>query len=183
VILLTARADFNSKMQGLETGADDFITKPFDPDEVMVRVKNLISQRAALQERFMMNIRKMGIDKVLQFESPDMTSADQKFVQKIMAFILKNLSSPELDIEAIASEMAVSRRQLSRKLSGITGMSPGKFIRHIRLNRAAEMISHQTGDITNIAYDVGFTNLSWFAKSFKEQFGISPSDFAKRKDG
>ncbi len=177
VILLTARASSESKIEGLETGADDFITKPFDPLELQTRIKNLIMQRNMLHESFMKNVRKIGIEQLLTLESPDLNSMDQNFLQKAIEYILENISDPTINVELLGEEMSLSRRQLQRKIMGITGNSPNKFIRSIRLNRAAELILNKTGNVTEIAYEVGFNNLSWFAKSFKEQFGVLPSEY------
>ena len=177
VILLTARADMDSKIEGLETGADDFITKPFDPLELQTRIKNLVKQRIVLQERFNRNIRKLGIEQMMKVDAPDFTSIDQRFFQKAIDLILHHLSESEYNIEILASEMSLSRRQLHRKIVSLTGNSPVRFIRSIRLNRAAEMLAKKTGNVTEIAFEVGFNNLSWFAKSFKEQFGVLPSEY------
>ena len=177
IILLTARASSESRIEGLETGADDFITKPFDPLELQTRIKNLIMQRNMLHERFMKNVRKIGIEQLLTLESPDLNSMDQNFLQKAIEYIMENISDPNINVELLGEEMALSRRQLQRKIMGITGNSPNKFIRSIRLNRAAELILNKTANVTEIAYEVGFNNLSWFAKSFKEQFGVLPSEY------
>jgi len=177
VILLTAKAAMEDKLEGLETGADDFITKPFDPQELQTRIRNLIELRIKLQERFMRNIRKLGMDHLMDLETPDLTSMDQQFLQKALKLVVENISDPELNVEKLGSELSLSRRQLHRKLVAITGDNPNKFIRSIRLNRAAELLKSKTGNVTEIAFEVGFNNLSYFAKSFKEEFGILPSEY------
>ena len=177
IILLTARASIESRIEGLETGADDFITKPFDPLELLTRIKNLIQQRKTLQERFMKNVQKIGIDQLMTFDTPDLTSMDQSFIQKVTEYIIQDISNFDFNVEMLGAKMALSRRQLQRKLIGITGQPPSMFIRSVRLNRAAELLRNKTGNVTEIAYDVGFSNLSWFAKSFKEQFGVLPSEY------
>ena len=177
IILLTAKAGKESKIEGLETGADDFITKPFDVDELLIRIKNLIEQRNKLHERFMKNINKIGFGKPMKFDIPDFSAVDQIFLQKATKHIRQNISDPDMNVEILAERMALSRRQLQRKMMGITGNSPNKFIRSVKLNRAAELLASKTGSVTEIAYEVGFNNLSWFAKSFKEQFGVLPSDY------
>ncbi len=181
IILLTARASMESRIEGLETGADDFITKPFEPLELLIRIKNLIKQRKLLQERFIKNIQKMGIDQLVKIDTPDLTSMDQSFLQKVTEYIIQNISNIEFNVEILGDKMALSRRQLQRKLISITGHSPSMFIRSVRLNRAAELLRNKTGNVTEIAYDVGFNNLSWFAKSFKEQFGVLPSEYPPEK--
>jgi len=181
IILLTARASMESKIEGLETGADDFITKPFEPQELLARIKNLIIQRKLLHERFTKNIQEMGIDQLVKFDTPDLTSMDQSFLLKVTEYIIQNISNLEFNVEMLGDKMALSSRQLQRKLIGITGHSPNMFIRSVRLNRAAELLRNKAGNVTEIAYDVGFNNLSWFAKSFKEQFGVLPSEYPSEK--
>jgi len=170
-----------SKIEGLETGADDFITKPFELQELLTRINNLLKQRILLQQSFMRNVQKMGIDQLITFDTPDLTTMDQSFLQKVTEYIIQNISNFDFNVEMLGDKMALSRRQLHRKLIGITGHPPNMFIRSVRLNRAAELLRNKTGNVTEIAYDVGFNNLSWFAKSFKEQFGVLPSEYPPEK--
>ncbi|MFQ5648942.1 MAG: ATP-binding protein [bacterium] len=170
IILLTARAGGESKVEGLETGADDYIIKPFDARELQVRVKNLIAQRHKLRERF----RKEAI---LEPKEIAVTSMDEQFLRKAMDIIEQNLSDPEFSTERFARQVAMSRSQLHRKLHALTDHSTHEFIRVYRLKRAAELLQHQAGTVTEICYDVGFNSLSHFAKAFREQFGQSPSEF------
>jgi signal transduction histidine kinase/ligand-binding sensor domain-containing protein/CheY-like chemotaxis protein len=181
VVLLTARASMESRIEGLETGADDFITKPFDPVELQTRVKNLIVQRRRLQDRFMKKIRKMGLEHFFEKETEDITPMDQKFMQRIILIIQKYLSDPDFDVEMLSSAMALSRMQVHRKLMGLSGYTPGNFIRHLRLNKAAELIKNKTGTVSEITFDVGFNNLSYFSKCFKKQFGVLPSEYNTTK--
>ena len=178
IILLTARAGMESKIEGLETGADDFITKPFDPEELMVRVRNLIEQRKKLQEKFLKKVRKLGLEQMLELENDELTSMDQRLLQKVTVYIIENLSETDLNVESLGMQISLSTRQLHRKIVALTGDTPNKLIRSIRLHRAAELLRSKTGNVTEIAYEVGFNNLSWFAKCFKEEFGVLPSDFA-----
>jgi signal transduction histidine kinase/ligand-binding sensor domain-containing protein/DNA-binding response OmpR family regulator len=177
LILLTARASMDSKIEGLEKGADDFITKPFDVLELHTRIKNLIKQRRRLHEKLTRNIRRMGLENLMELEVEDMTSTDQNFMQKALHVIHENLSSPDFDIEKFSSSFALSRIQVHRKLKGLTGEAPGSFIRQIRLNKAADLLKMQTGTVSEIAFSVGFNNLSYFTKCFKEQFGVVPSEY------
>jgi signal transduction histidine kinase/DNA-binding response OmpR family regulator/streptogramin lyase len=177
VIFLTARADMVSKIEGLEAGADDFITKPFDSTELLIRIRNLINQRARLHEKFNRSIKKFGIEQTIGIDAPDLTSMDQKFLQKAIDIVHKYLSDSEYSVDSLAVEMSLSTRQLQRKMQSITGNSPLKFIRAIRLSRAAEMLAGKTGTVSEIAFEVGFNNLSWFARSFKEYFGVLPSEY------
>ena len=177
VILLTARASSESRIEGLETGADDFITKPFDADELLIRIKNLIEQRQKLRESFIKNLNLVGAGSFLQIDNAGINSADQKFLKKALEIVEQHLSDEDFNTEIFCEKIAMSRMQLYRKLKAITNQSATGFIRSIRLNKAAELISHKTGTITQIAFEVGFSSLSYFAKSFHEQFGVLPSEY------
>ena len=170
VVLLTARAEKNDKIEGLKTGADDYLIKPFDPHELQVRINNLIEQRKKLRERFLKEI-------VSNTEETSTFSIDEKFIHRLTTLCNKNLSNANFSVESLASEIGYSRSQLHRKLKGLTGQSSSEFIKTIRLKRAAQLIKENYDNISQIAYEVGFNNLSYFAKSFKELFGKNPSEY------
>ncbi|HKJ81320.1 MAG TPA: response regulator, partial [Ignavibacteriaceae bacterium] len=172
LILLTAKASSESKIEGLETGADDYLTKPFDSKELFVRVKNLLEQRKLLKEKFSKEIR-------INAESLTTNTVDNEFLNKALAIAEKNISNIEFDSEFFAKEMFVSRSQLNRKLQALTGQGPGEFIRLIRLKRAAELILEKRLSITQIAYEIGFNSPSHFTKAFHNQFNCLPSDFTE----
>lgn len=174
VILLTARASDESKLAGLETGADDYLIKPFDAKELQVRVKNLIEQRQRLRKRFSREI-------TLQPRDIAITSADEKFLQRVMEIIEQHLSEPNFDVQIFTKKVGLSRVQLHRKLKALTDQSTTEFIRSIRLKHAANLIKHDHGNIAEIAYAVGFNNLSYFTKCFKKQFGMLPSEYNLKK--
>ena len=108
-----------------------------------------------------------------------MKSRDRQFVDKAVEVVNNHLAKEQFDVLEFAGEMALSRAQLQRKIKAITDKSAGEFIRTVRLNKAAEMLKAKVDTVTGIAYETGFSNLSWFAKAFKEQYGVSPSDFMK----
>lgn len=170
LILLTARADVESKMAGLETGADDYLLKPFKMEELRVRVRNLIELRRKLRERYSRSLS-------LQPSAVVVSSVDEKFLQKVMAIVEANLSNPHFDVEMFCREVGMSRVQLHRKLTALTDQSASEFIRSFRLKRAASLLEQQAGNITEIAYTVGFNSLPYFTKCFKEQLGQTPSEF------
>ena len=182
VILLTARAGIESKIEGLETGADDYITKPFDARELIVRIKNLLETRQKLRERFMQDAEKIGLSALIDLPETDITSIEQRFLQKVIGIVNKNLSDPGFTVKRFCSEMAMSNMQLHRKLVAVTGQTANRFIRSYRLSRAASLLEKRAGNVTEIAYKVGFNNLSWFAKCFQEQFGMPPSEYASKSD-
>lgn len=170
VILLTARASKESKLEGLETGADDYLIKPFDADELTVRVKNLIRQRRNLREQFA---------KKLSIEPSDIavTSIDEAFIQKALSIVEEHMPDSDFNVDQFAQKMGASRMQMHKKFKGLTGQSTSEFIRTIRLKRAAQLLKQKSGSISEIAYQVGFNHLSYFAECFKKQFGVNPREF------
>jgi DNA-binding response OmpR family regulator len=170
LILLTARASEESRLDGLDTGADDYITKPFHVHELLLRVRNLVASRRQLRERFTREVK-------LQPRDIAITSADEKFLMVAIATVEKHMADSEFSVEALEGEMALSKMQLYRKLKALTDQSPNEFIRTIRLKRAAALLTARSGTVTEIAYEVGFNNLSYFAKCFREMYGVTPSEF------
>ncbi len=175
VILLTAKASSENKIEGLETGADDYVTKPFSFRELSTRIKNLLDQREKLKQKFGKNVN---------YKPEDITpnKADQEFLQKATIIIEKNISEPEFGSDQFAQEMFLSRSQLHRKISAITGQSTGEFIRTIRLKKAAGLILEKQFSVTQIALEVGFYSPSHFTKAFKQLFGCLPSEFINRSN-
>lgn len=169
-ILLTAKVTNESKLEGLETGADDYLTKPFNYDELAIRIKNLIEQRKRLREKFSKEIN-------IQSGSLAPSKVDDDFLQKVMAVVEKNFNNEKFDTESLAQEMFVSRRQLHRKLQAIAGQGPGEFIRTVRLKRAAQMLIEAKLSVTQIALEVGFESPAQFTRAFKKHFNILPSEF------
>jgi len=172
VILLTAKSSGESKVEGLELGAVDYLIKPFEARELQVRVKNLIDQRRKLRERFGKNIK-------LQPRDIAITSTDEKFLERAMAVVDEHISAAEFDVETFGRKVGMSRKHLHRKLKALTDQAPREFIRTLRLQRAARLLEKHAGNVTEVAYEVGFNSISHFAKAFKEQFGILPSEYKK----
>lgn len=177
IVLLTARASEESKIQGLETGADDYLYKPFNHHELLVRVSNLIEQRKKIREYF---IREMGLDSKVDMQPEDIriSSMDEKFLARTQKIVNEHMSDPDFSIEEFGKLVGMSRSQLHRKLTALVNLSPTAFVRSIRLNKAASLILHKSGTISEIAFEVGFNNLSYFAKSFREVFGVLPSEYS-----
>ncbi len=174
VILLTARAGEEDKLAGLETGADDYLTKPFNSKELRTRVNNLIELRRNLRERY----RKEGI---LQPKEIAVTSVEEQFLQKLVAIVEENLAEEDFNVEKLSSDLAMSRRQLLRKIRALTGQTPTDFVRSFRLKRAKQMMEKGAGTISEIAYAVGFNNLAYFSRSFRKEYGKPPSEFVSKK--
>ncbi|MCL4704711.1 response regulator [bacterium] len=173
VILLTARAGQEDKLEGLEIGADDYLTKPFDARELQIRVKNLIAQRQRLRERFS---REMSV----QPKDITVTSIDEKFLQQALDIVEENISDSDFQIEQFCRAIGMSRSTLNRKLRALTGLSTNVFIRTLRLKRAAQLLEKKSATIVEIAYEVGFNNPSYFAECFRQQFGKPPSEYTSR---
>nr|NQU89769.1 response regulator [Bacteroidota bacterium] len=172
VILLTAKASIEDKLEGLETGADDFITKPFDPQELQVRIKNLISQREKLREYY---TKEIGVTSTEP--TGKINSMDQQFLQKLKKIVDEKMNESDFGVENLSSEMAMSRVQMHRKLKALLNQSAGDLIRYSRLQQAAKLLKSKSKTVTEIAYQVGFNNLSYFAKCFQEQYGVNPSEY------
>ncbi|WP_299336255.1 ATP-binding protein [uncultured Psychroserpens sp.] len=168
IIMLTAKAGQSNRIEGLTQGADAFMTKPFDDKELLLQMKNLIDSRKHLWEHF------KALDMLL-VDDIDVTSIDDKFLQDVFKTIKTNLANDQLSVEHIAREVGFSRSQLHRKLKAISGKSANQLITEIRLNEAHRMLKSKSGSVSEIAYAVGYSNLSYFTKSFKERFGELPS--------
>lgn len=173
IIILTAKATMNDKLNGLEIGADDYIMKPFEAEELKARIKNLLEQRKRLHEHF----RRYGL---VEVEDKKITSVDRKFIQQAVEIINKNISDTFFGVEKLADDMAISKSLLFKKTSSLIGIPPIELIKRTRLNKAAKLIEDNSGNISEIALEVGFNNPSYFAECFKKQFGVSPSQYHNR---
>jgi signal transduction histidine kinase/DNA-binding response OmpR family regulator/ligand-binding sensor domain-containing protein len=170
VILLTARASQEYKMEGLETGADDYLIKPFYNAELLVKIHNILETRKKLREKF---------GKSLQFEpnNIDITSVDQKFLKRAIDIIEEHLDDADFSVETFSKLVGMSRVSLYNKLNSLTNHSVQKFIFAIRLKRAAQLLKESGMTVTEVAYSVGFKDPSHFSKLFKKQFGVSPKAY------
>ena len=169
LILLTAKTTLDDKVEGLQTGADDYIVKPFESEELKARIKNLLEQRRRIHEHF----QKFEII----IDKEKITSIDQKFLQQTLALINEHLSDSNFSVEELAENLAVSRSLLHKKLVVLLGEPPREVIKRIRLNKAAKLIEQKSGNISEIALEVGFNNPSYFAECFQKQFGFNPSQY------
>lgn len=168
IIMITAKAGQENRMEGLTQGVDAYLTKPFKADELMLRVKNLIDNKTRLWEHF--NAMDLVVVKDL-----DVSSIDDRFLQRVFSVIRLNLDNELLSVEDLAKEVGFSRAQLHRKLKALCNRSANQLITEMRLNEAKRMLENKVGTVSEIAYSVGYSNMSYFAKRFKEKFGILPS--------
>ena len=172
VILLTALTATDQKVEGFETGAEDYITKPFHANELLARIASLIKQRAYLKDLFSNELK-------LEPKAISVASSESVFIQRLINLIEKHIDNPDLDVELLASEIGLSRSQLHRKITSLTNQSTTGFIKVIRVKRAAQLLAQKAGNVSEIMYMVGFNNLSYFAKSFKEVYQITPSEYSQ----
>lgn len=172
IIMLTAKAGLDDRIEGLETGVDDYLTKPFSAKELKVRVKNLIIQREKLRKRF-------STSTVIKPSDVSAVSIDQEFLQKVILAIENKFEEVKFSVEDLADEVCMSVSQLNRKLNALISQPAGQFIRSLRLQRAADLLKKNSGTVAEICYKVGFNDQAYFSRAFKKQFGISPTDYKK----
>uniref|UniRef100_S0DGC1 Putative sensor histidine-kinase response regulator n=2 Tax=termite gut metagenome TaxID=433724 RepID=S0DGC1_9ZZZZ len=176
IILLTAKATPESKIEGLDIGADAYISKPFNTEELRSTITNLIGNRERLRNKF--SGQQQPGEMIPRIE---MRSVDEIFMQRVMRFINENLSNTDLSVEMLAAGVGMSRVHLHRKLKELTNQSARDFIRGIRLKQAGTLLADKKFTISEVAYATGFSNLSHFSNSFKEFYGVSPTAFVSRE--
>jgi signal transduction histidine kinase/ligand-binding sensor domain-containing protein/DNA-binding response OmpR family regulator len=174
VILLTARAAEEQKVEGFQSGADDYITKPFNFEILASRIQNLIIQREKFHRSF---------PKQLDVKASELniTPLDEKFIQNAVKCVEDNVSKTDFSVEDMSRELGISRAHLYKKIIALTGKSPLEFIRTIRLQQAAQLLEKSQLTVAEIAYQVGFNNPKYFARYFKEQYHVLPSAYAAGK--
>lgn len=176
ILMLTAKASEENVLKGLENLADDYITKPFNSRILTARIRNLVDLRRQLQQ-------KMQQDMMLRPGDVSVSSIDREFIKELKEIIEKNISDPEFSVEQMATELLMSRSTLYKKVGALTGQSPQHFIRTFRLTRGAELLKAKAGNITEVAFKVGFSSTAYFTKCFKEKYSRRPSEFQVVKDG
>ncbi|GAA4450025.1 hypothetical protein GCM10023189_10020 [Nibrella saemangeumensis] len=177
VVMLTAKAAVEDRIEGFGLGADDYLTKPFHQAELQARVRNLIEQRRRLYQRFAVKVPEAV--SVPEPAGPVRLAAEQQFLDRLTAAVLAHLDNADFSVENLAESVNLSRVQLHRKLKALTNTTATDFIRYIRLAKAAEFLRTGNQSVTQVAYAVGFANLSYFAKMFQEQYGKLPSEYAR----
>lgn len=176
VILLTALGSKEHEIEGLTIGADDYITKPFDIAILQTKVENILSIRRSLKQKYSGEL-------LIQPKNILVSAPDERFLNKAIEVVEENISDSDLDIERFATEVGVSRMQLYRKLHALTDMTVKEFIRDIRLKRAAQLLLQRKQNVSEIAYSVGFKDLSHFRKCFRQEFGMSASEYVEKNSG
>ena len=180
IIMLTAKADIESKMEGLEKGADAYIEKPFNREELLIRIKKLLELRQNLQQYY---LNKAGLNNysakgaiTVEEEISDLQIEDE-FVKKLRQAIEQHLTETNFTVEQLCKLVFMSHSQLHRKLAALTGCSPNKFIRIIRLNKAKELLKNPDNTIASIAMDCGYNDPGYFARVFKQEYEVTPQEW------
>ena len=168
IIMLTAKAGKVNKMEGLTQGADVYLIKPFEADELLLQIRNVIETRKRIWEHF------KALDMLL-IDDLEVSSVEGQFLQKVMVVIKNNLDNERFAVDDIAREVGFSRSQLHRKLKALTNKSAQQLIAETRLNEAFRQLEHKIGSVSQVAYAVGYSNMSYFTKAFKDKFGTLPS--------
>ena len=174
VILLTARSREEDRLEGLETGADAYLVKPFNMDILKRTIQNLLNSRRLLKLKYE---RTDELEE--QMEDIRLKSPDEKLLEKIMMCVRKNLTNSDLNIDMISEEVGISRVHLHRKMKELTGQTPHDFIRSIRLKKAAQLLAEKGMNVTEVMYACGFSNSASFSTIFRKFYGMSPRDYMR----
>ena len=173
--MLTSKADVANRLEGLEKGADAYLAKPFDMDELHIVINNLINKNLRLKGKY--SGTQQQKDKV---EEKVVKGNDELLMERIMKVINEHLSDCDFNVEVLTSEVGISRAQLHRKMKDMTGLPISEFIRNIRLEQAVRLLKEQKINVTQVAYTVGFSNLAHFSTVFRKQFGVSPTEYIEQ---
>ncbi len=174
IILLTARTEVTFKYEGLETGADDYVQKPFSAKYLSMKVKNLLKQRRLMQDHFYRN-------SIVKPEELALTPTDEILINKAVQYIEKNINDPKLNVDNLSKELALSRVHFYRKIKSLTNLTAVEFIRNIRLKKAAQLLEGGSYNIEEVKIMIGINDANYFRTSFKKQFGLNPKDYAEKK--
>lgn len=180
IIVLTARTALDSRIEGLNEGIDDYITKPFSVAYLKTRVANIIRQRRMLQQAWLDKLKERGAgEAVIQMGDVAQDGSDREFTDGLLRFIEAHMADSGLKIDDIARAMAVSRTVLYGKVKTLSGMSPLDFVRHVRLLKAEKLVAETKMTLAEIAYATGFTDPKYFSRTFKQKTGLTPSEYRK----
>ena len=167
--MLTAKAKIDDRMEGIELGADAYMVKPFDMRLLRLRLSQLITSRQLIFNKYFSRVTDISAN-------ISTTSLDKEFIEKVLNYIYDNIDNPDLSVESLASQLNLSRSQFYRKIKALTDQTANEFIRNIRLQKAKEIIENGNTNISEVYYKTGFSSSSYFAKCFKNYFGILPTE-------
>ena len=179
IIMLTAKADIESKMEGLQQGVDAYLEKPFYKEELLIRIKKLLEMRKNLQQYF---LRKAGINNVITVDTIiedaiAVNRVEDPFIKKVREAVEDNVTNADFTVEQLCKIVFMSHSQLHRKLDALTGCSPNKFIRVIRLNNARELLKNPAHSISTVAFNCGYNDPGYFTRVFKQEHGVTPQEW------
>lgn len=174
ILILSGLGDSEHKVKGLGLGADDYLTKPFNAKELITRVENLIEIRRRLRQRFSGEVV-VGPSEIV------VPSVEAAFVERVRAAVEQQMGNSNFGVEWLADEVGMSVRNLRRRLKAATGLSPGGYVRMMRLERAKQLLAQQAGTVSEIAYQVGFQDPDYFSRLFKQTVGVPPSAYRTKR--
>jgi AraC-like DNA-binding protein len=170
----------DSKIEGLELGANAYLPKPFDKQELLLSIKNLFELRSKLRRHYQ-NLTGLVESTETKVDIPNTSTSEDEFVIKVREMIEANINDFNFTVEQLASELHLSHSQFGRKLDALTGFTPNHFIRNIRLKKAKELLQNQELSITSVAYDCGFNDPSYFTRVFKKELGKTPLEWRSQE--
>ena len=173
VILLTAKTAIESRLQALEFGADDYVTKPFEPEYLRARVQNILTQREQLEQSYRQRLMR------LEPQKTDDPLPGDAFLARLLDVMERQLDNNTLTVDELVEEMGMGRTVFFNKLKSLTGLSPVEFIREMRIKRAAQLLEERQYNITEVTYMVGMNDSRYFAKCFKNTYGVTPSEYRR----
>lgn len=178
IILLTAKSAIESRLEALGEGADDYVTKPFEPEYIKARVKNIFRQREQLEESYRNRLLKLEPQKTNRDEPND------AFLMRLMTVMEKQMDNNALTVDELVDEVGMGRTVFFNRLKGLTGLSPVEFIREMRIKRAAQLLENGGYNVTEVTYMVGMNDSRYFSKCFKATYGMTPTEYrhAKQKN-
>ncbi len=178
IILLTSKSAQESQIEGMQSGADDYVSKPFNSDILEIRVAKLLEAKERLRKKWQQSL----FQEEIQNDQPSSITFEDEFLRKITIFVIENMSNPELSIEDLEKGMDMSKMQLYRKLKNVTSLSGNEFIRSVRLKESKSLLQNGEFNISEVAYRVGFNDPGYFTRAFKKQFGKSPKVYVQEKN-
>jgi AraC-like DNA-binding protein len=173
-VLLTAKADIESKLQGLRFGADAYLTKPFNRKELFITLKNLIDLRLKLQQKYTQMAFDVRQNQENEQENAPTLIYEDTFITNLRVIVENNLANADLDVEFLCKELGMSKTNLYGKMKALTGLSVVIYIRKMRLHKANALLNNTTMNISQIAYEVGYNDPKFFSKLYAEEYGMSP---------
>ncbi|MEX6689922.1 response regulator [Danxiaibacter flavus] len=176
VIMLTAKIAVEQQLEGLESGVDLYLTKPFSVQILQSYINNLLKSREAIRERYSQKV-------LLEPLEVEVGTVDKKFMERLMLVINENLSNADYNVSDLSKDIGMSKAVLYKKFNALTQTPIGEFIKSLRLRKAAVLLSKDKLNVAEVAWEVGFSDSKYFSKEFKKQFGKTPSEYIERAKG